>query len=102
MLPLIISYNYEIVYHRQKERESLKSPSLAVLTGFLVFYISLWHTFLQNPSTITLYLVSLFNCKHPYFYIFVPRGTFCFIKKTLSNDTSNHILEINNNNIHEI
>ena len=49
MLPLIISYNYEIVYHRQKERESLKSPSPCCFDRFLVFYISLWHTFLQNP-----------------------------------------------------
>ena len=55
MLPLTISYNYEIIYHRQKERESLKSPSLAVLTGFLIFYISLWHTFLQNPSVYEVY-----------------------------------------------
>ena len=50
MLSLNISYNYEIIYHRQKERESLKSPFPFFLTGFLVFYISLWHTFLQNPS----------------------------------------------------
>ncbi len=50
MLPLTISYNYEIVYHRQKERESLKSPFPCCFDRFLVFYISLWHTFLQNPS----------------------------------------------------
>ena len=51
MLPLNISYNYEIVYHGQKERESLKSPFPCCFDRFfLVFYISLWHTFLQNPS----------------------------------------------------
>lgn len=54
MLPLTISYNYEIVYHRQKERESLKSPFPCCFDRFLVFYISLWHTFLQNPRTETL------------------------------------------------
>ena len=66
MLPLTISYNYEIVYHRQKERESLKSPSLAVLTGFLVFYISLWHTFLQNPraNALSFFVFMLLNLKN--------------------------------------
>ena len=34
----------------KKKGKVLNRLSLAVLTGFLVFYISLWHTFLQNPS----------------------------------------------------
>ena len=37
MLPLTISYNYEIVYHRQKERESLKSPFPCCLDRFFSF-----------------------------------------------------------------
>ena len=37
MLPLIISYNYEIVYHRQKERESLKSPFPCCFDRFFSF-----------------------------------------------------------------
>ena len=37
MLPLIISYNYEIVYHRQKERESLKSPFPCCFGRFFSF-----------------------------------------------------------------
>ncbi len=34
----------------KKKGKVLNRLSLAVLTGFLVFYISLWHTFLQNSS----------------------------------------------------
>ena len=34
----------------KKKGKVLNRLSLAVLTGFLVFYIFLWHTFLQNPS----------------------------------------------------
>ena len=37
MLPLIISYNYEIVYHRQKERESLKSTFPCCFGRFFSF-----------------------------------------------------------------
>ena len=37
MLPLNISYNYEIVYHRQKERESLKSPFPCCFDRFFSF-----------------------------------------------------------------
>ena len=37
MLPLTISYNYEIVYHRQKESESLKSPFLCCFDRFFSF-----------------------------------------------------------------
>ena len=37
MLPLTISYNYEIVYHRQKERESLKSPLPCCFDRFFSF-----------------------------------------------------------------
>ena len=37
MLPLTISYNYEIVYHRQKERESLKSPFPCCFDRFFSF-----------------------------------------------------------------
>ena len=33
----------------KKKGKVLNRLSLAVLTGFLVFYIFLWHTFLQNP-----------------------------------------------------
>ena len=38
MLPLTISYNYEIVYHRQKERESLKSPFPCCFDRFFSFF----------------------------------------------------------------
>ncbi|MCI7025449.1 MAG: hypothetical protein MR983_05635, partial [Succinatimonas sp.] len=34
---LTISYNYEIVYHRQKERESLKSPFPCCFDRFFSF-----------------------------------------------------------------
>ena len=37
MLPLNISYNYEILYHRQKERESLKSPFPCCFDQFFSF-----------------------------------------------------------------
>ena len=37
MLPLNISYNYEIVYHGQKERESLKSPFPCCFDRFFSF-----------------------------------------------------------------
>ena len=37
MLPLTISYNYEIVYHRQKEMESLKSPFPCCFDRFFSF-----------------------------------------------------------------
>ncbi len=37
MLPLTISYNYEIIYHRQKERESLKSPFPCCFERFFSF-----------------------------------------------------------------
>ena len=37
MLPLNISYNYEIVYHRQKESESLKSPFPCCFDRFFSF-----------------------------------------------------------------
>ena len=37
MLPLTISYNYEIVYHIQKARESLKSPFPCCFDRFFSF-----------------------------------------------------------------
>ena len=55
MLPLTISYNYEIVYHRQKERESLKSPFPCCFDRFFSFL----HFLMAYFSTKSEFLISL-------------------------------------------
>ena len=55
MLPLNISYNYEIVYHRQKERESLKSPfpcCFGRFFSFLHFLMAYFSTKSENVPII--------------------------------------------------
>lgn len=59
MLPLTISYNYEIIYHRQKERESLKSPFPCCFDRFFSFLHFLMAYFSTKSEYKLRYLIGL-------------------------------------------
>ena len=67
MLPLTISYNYEIVYHRQKERESLKSPFPCCFDRFFSFLHFLMAYF-STKSEFT-HLGNFGDLKLPIFFV---------------------------------
>lgn len=71
MLPLTISYNYEIVYHRQKERKSLKSPFPCCFDrffSFLHFLMAYFSTKSEFYPTFYIYLFDLSNSLLTDFY----------------------------------